>query len=505
MEEKQLKKLLKSQNMPVNDLAEVLAVTLNEQDTLQRLNRSYRALSETLRVRSDSKTEPELLERIARLLQDYCHYKYVWIGYLENDPEKNIRPVAWSEETGDFIRQIKVSWGGDSLGQGAVGRSVRSLEPVVFENILSNPVYTPWWESARQFGFHSVASFPLLIGQQPFGVLVFYSMTGENFKEEELKLLGEISGELAAGVQLLREQHEREKIQSQLNKLHKAVEQSPVSIIITDKFGLIEYVNPFFSTITGFTAEEAIGKTPQILSSGKNPPKMIKALWNNLLSGKNWTGEFINRTKDGREFIEYAQIGPVFSDQGEITHFIAVKEDITRRKQLEEKLKRLAHFDLLTQLPNRALFYDRLRQSIALAGRQQLICALLFVDLNNFKQINDNFGHNVGDALLRSCAERLSSTVRKSDTVARIGGDEFVIISNLLLDPDAAKGLAEKVLETLLQPFQLFGNHCQIGASIGISLYPNDGLDGETLIQRADQAMYRIKKQGLNAFAFFQE
>lgn len=503
MDKAQLEQLLKSHNLSAADLTQILTRTLDERETLERLNRSYRALSETIRVRTDSSSEEELLQRIAKLLKKICQYKYVWIGYKENDPQQSVRPVAWSAEARDFVRQIKVSWGEGPLGQGAVGRSLRELEPVVFADILGNPVYEPWRENARQYGFHSVASFPLAIGRQAFGALVVYSITGEGFQEEELKLLSEISGELSTGVQLLREQSEREATQAQLNKLHKAVEQSPVSIIITNKKGVIEYVNPFFTTLTGYSAQEAIGKTPKILNSGKTPPENIKNLWGKILSGQNWSGEFINRTKDGREFIEYAQIAPVINEQGEITHFIGVKEDITRRKQLEEKLKLMAHYDQLTQIPNRALFYDRLKQSIALAGRQQLACALFFIDLNNFKQINDNYGHNAGDALLRTCAERLTATVRESDTVARIGGDEFVVISNLLQHQKAAAGLAEKILEVLMRPFQILGQRCEIGASIGISIYPDDGLDSTTLIHKADQAMYRIKKQGLSDFVFY--
>jgi len=345
----------------------------------------------------------------------------------------------------------------------------------------------------------------LIIGQQAFGALVFYSMSGESFREEELKLLSEIARELSSGVQMLREQTERETAQNQLTKLHKAVEQSPVSIVITDKKGIIEYVNPFFTTLTGYSPREAIGKTPKILKSGKTPKANIKDLWEKILSGQSWAGEFVNLTKDGREFIEYAQIAPVINDQGKITHFIGVKEDITRRKQLEERLKHMAHYDQLTQLPNRAMFYDRFKQSIALAERQQLYCALFFIDLNKFKQINDRFGHNTGDALLRACAERLSATVRESDTVARIGGDEFVIISNLLHEPKAAAGLAEKILDVLVRPFQILGHRCEIGASIGISLYPSDGNESADLLNMADRAMYRVKQQGQDGFLFFAE
>jgi len=501
MDQERFDKLLKQYNLPSDGLADLLEQTLAEREALQQLNRSYRALGEVIKVRELSQSEQELLERTADLLKECCQYKYVWVGYKKDDPQQSIQPVAWSPEARDFVNQVQVSWGDNPLGQGTVGRSLRSLKPVVFEDIPTNPHFAPWRENARHYGFNSVVSIPLLMHNEPFGALVIYSVNGRSFSEQELQLLGEIAKELGAGILLIRKRKALKTAQEELQVLHKAVEQSPVSIVITDRKGLIEYVNPFFSTLTGYSAQEVIGKNPRILNSGKTPKTRIEKLWKAILNGKPWSGEFINRTKDGRDFIEFARIAPVTNEQGQVTHFIGVKEDITRRKKLEESLTHLAHYDQLTQLPNRALFYDRLNQALALAERQQKICALLFIDLNHFKLVNDSFGHETGDALLRACGERLSGAVRESDTVARIGGDEFVIISNLLDKSESARGLAEKIIKVLSRPFQILGNRCDIGASIGISLYPEHGQDRATLINKADQAMYRIKKQGLNAYA----
>lgn len=163
----------------------------------------------------------------------------------------------------------------------------------------------------------------------------------------------------------------------------------------------------------------------------------------------------------------------------------------------------MAHYDQLTNLPNRTFFYDRIKQSISLADRQQSLCALLFIDLNRFKQINDNYGHEVGDALLRDCAARLTNAVRETDTVARIGGDEFIVVSPLTTDPTHAGILAEKLIAALTRPFLIMDHRCEIGASIGISIFPYDGSDVATLLRKADSAMYLAKKQQASAYAYY--
>jgi len=296
-------------------------------------------------------------------------------------------------------------------------------------------------------------------------------------------------------------EHEVRELKSRevvLRKLAVAVEHSPVSVLITDCKGTIEYVNPRFSAVTGYSSEEAVGKNPRILKSGTHPPQYYQELWQTILSGREWRGEFHNRNKDGSLIWELLSISPVFDDSGVITHFVGVKEDIGELKRLQKQLGELAHFDELTGLPNRSLFQDRLEQVRIHTHRNRGRFALLFVDLDGFKEVNDSYGHQAGDAVLREVARRLAQGVRESDTVARLGGDEFVIILNDLKHLDEPQVVARKLLEMFAQPFILGDVHCKLGISIGVSIYPDHATETEALISRADAAMYQAKQHGKN-------
>ncbi|WP_191965731.1 ABC transporter substrate-binding protein [Oryzomonas sagensis] len=294
----------------------------------------------------------------------------------------------------------------------------------------------------------------------------------------------------------------RDKAEAKLRKLSAAIIQSPVSIVITDTAGAIEYVNPKFCELTGYTAEEVAGQNPRILRGSILPPEFYSDLWRTILAGGLWHGEFLNKKKNGELFWEHATIAPIWDAQGELTNFIAIKEDITERKTLQEKLDHMAHHDELTGLPNRALFFDRIGRALAHAKRSQTGFALLFVDLDGFKTINDTYGHDSGDALLRETARRLAGCVRDSDTVARMGGDEFAVMLLDVADLGHITQVAEKMLTLLSLPFMFKGLECHVGASIGISIFPQDGDAVDTLMNTADMAMYRVKQGAKNNYAF---
>jgi len=294
----------------------------------------------------------------------------------------------------------------------------------------------------------------------------------------------------------------RDKAEEKLRKLSAAIIQSPVSIVITDTTGAIEYVNPKFCELTGYMAEEVIGQNPRILRGSILTPKFYSDLWQTILFGGLWHGEFLNKKKNGELFWEHATIAPIWNAHGELTNFIAIKEDITERKMLQEKLNHMAHHDELTGLPNRALFFDRLGQTLAHAKRSYTGFALMFVDLDGFKNINDTYGHDSGDALLQETARRLSGCVRDSDTVARMGGDEFAVMLLDVATPDHITQVADKMLTLLAEPFRLKGGECHVGASIGISIFPQDGDAVDTLMNMADMAMYRVKQGAKNNYAF---
>src|SRR3989304_7801845 len=294
------------------------------------------------------------------------------------------------------------------------------------------------------------------------------------------------------------------KNEQQLNKLSLAVEQSPITVIITDTKGNIEYVNPMFTRLTGYTNEKAVGQNPNILKSGIHKPEFYKQLWDTITSGKEWRGEFYNKKKNGEYYWENASISPLFNKEGVITHFIAVKEDITERKKSEETILNMAYHDQLTGLPNRALLTDRLNHLLARGRRNKSLAAILFLDLDNFKNINDSLGHTEGDNLLKEVTERLKKLTRSSDTLARHGGDEFIILIEDLKRVENITKVVEPIFSEFKKPFVLNGQVRFVTTSIGISIYPDDGEDVNTLLKNADIAMYLAKKEGKNTYHLYE-
>lgn len=287
-----------------------------------------------------------------------------------------------------------------------------------------------------------------------------------------------------------------------LRKLRHAVEQAPNSIFIAGADGNIEYVNPAFTATTGYSPEEVIGRNPRLLSAGGTPASVYADLWAHLTSGRPWRGEFVNRRKGGGEYNESAIISPLHDEQGRITHYLAVQEDVTERRRDEERIRKLINFDALTGLPNRTMFASRFSQALALTQRSGQQLALLYLDLDHFKNVNDSLGHQVGDELLIEIARRLKSVVRDEDTVSRQGGDEFVIVLPLT-DTQQAAHVADELQAQIRRICKLEHHELVVTSSIGIAIYPEDGGDFETLAQRADAAMFRAKESGRDTYRFF--
>jgi diguanylate cyclase (GGDEF)-like protein/PAS domain S-box-containing protein len=297
---------------------------------------------------------------------------------------------------------------------------------------------------------------------------------------------------------------ERKKRENELHKLSEAVEQSPNTVVITNLEGDIEYVNNAFTKTTGYTKAEAIGKNARLLQSGKTPIVSYEDMWEHLTQGKNWRGEFINKRKDKTEYIEAVKASPLFNSDGTITHFMAIKEDITEQKHTQERVHYLANFDVLTGLPNRNKLEEQTKYAINLTNRQNGKLAVLFLDIDRFKDINDTLGHNIGDILLIELAKRFRSVLRKEDIVSRLGGDEF-IFTLPQADEKSVSHVSQKLLTIISKPIVIERNELIVTASIGIAIYPTDGTDYETLSKNADIAMYRAKHQGRNNYCFFTE
>jgi diguanylate cyclase (GGDEF)-like protein/PAS domain S-box-containing protein len=294
-----------------------------------------------------------------------------------------------------------------------------------------------------------------------------------------------------------------EKQAGELRLAGHVFESSREGIMVTDPETRILAVNPAFSEITGYSPAEILGETPSFLSSGNHEASFYNAMWKSIRESGSWTGEIWNRRKDGRLYPEQISIGTVCGPAGEVRHYVGTFLDITDRKEAESRIRHLAEFDVLTQLPNRVLLGDRLAQAIAAAQRTGDQLAVLFIDLDRFKNINDSLGHAMGDRVLREVATRLHRLVRQSDTVSRLGGDEFVVLVTGLEQPGFAVTTAQKILNTLGQPYLIDEHELQITPSIGIAIYPDNGTDIDSLLKNADAAMYHAKSSGRNNFQFF--
>lgn len=327
--------------------------------------------------------------------------------------------------------------------------------------------------------------------------------------EIKISLLRGADQELQGLMILCRDISARLKIQQDLKLAAKVFENSLEGIYITDPQGFIAQVNPAFSKVTGYDAETAIGQRPAFLSSGWHGQYFANEIKPELDKSGHWQGEVINRRSSGEVFPAWVGISEVRDEQQELLGHITSFRDITESKHTQERIHKLAYFDPLTELPNRSLFHDRLGQALQRAERTDTNFALLFLDLDRFKAVNDSMGHEIGDQLLKEASERLNHCIRADDTVARMGGDEFTVILSGLADREAAESasvqISLKIMNALNKPFFLGGCELFISTSIGIALYPFDGREETSLLKNADTAMYHAKNVGKNGYQFYSE
>ena len=286
-------------------------------------------------------------------------------------------------------------------------------------------------------------------------------------------------------------------------KLAASIYQSNAdAIVVTDENNLIVDVNPAFTSITGYTRDEAIGRNPKFMQSGRHDKEFYRQMWQSLLDEGHWQGEIWDRHKDGGVYVKTTNIVVLRHKDGSVYRYVAQFSDITAKKEKDELIHWQANYDPLTNLPNRRLFQDRLGQAIKMAHRTKFPVALLFIDLDHFKEINDNLGHANGDALLMDVARRISGCVREADTVSRLGGDEFTVILPEIGDVSQAERIANQIVQKMVHPFFFLNDETgyYISASIGLAIYPDDATTLEGLLKCADKAMYAAKSKGRNRY-----
>lgn len=385
---------------------------------------------------------------------------------------------------------------GENVGScgAAAFRKVR----VVVQDIQQHPNWVAYRELAARAGLQACWSEPIIgTHGQVLGTFALYHRKTATPTDGEVELI-ERYGRLAALA------IERKRAGERLKTLSRAIAQSPVSIMITDPTGAIDYVNPKFEEVTGFTSAEMLGKTPRILSSGEKTREEYEKIWRTINTGQTWSGDFHNRRKNGTLFWEHATISPILDEQGNLIQFVAVKEDVTQRREHQKQLEHIAHYDVLTNLPNRALLADRLFQGMAQAQRRGHTLAVIYLDLDGFKAINDQHGHAAGDQMLIAVANRMKHALREVDTLARIGGDEFVVVLVDLPDTDASQPMLERLLLAASQVVEVGELSLRVSASLGVTFYPQEHeAEADQLLRQADHAMYQAKLSGKNRFHVF--
>jgi len=439
------------------------------------------------------------LESIAQIFCDdllpVFNLTAAWIGRAEKDGRLSM--VAGAEGAAqcllDSVRERRLRWDEGSACCLPAGEAIRSgnRQIVAADDLRLCPTCS--------LGAPSILMLPLSLRGKTWGVLSLHGRDADQFAGPQLPLrLAAIAARL--GVTL-----ESAAQQEWLTLLDTALAGVGNAVFITDAKAGILWANRAFTQLSGYANEEIIGRTPHLFQSGAQDADFYRRFWQAIASGQTWHGEVVNLRRDGGRYTVSQTVTPLLNGNGQVSHYVAIVEDISERKAAEERIRHTANFDLLTDLPNRGLFFDRLGQALALACRDGLSGALLFLDLDRFKEVNDQLGHATGDTLLSAVAQRLRGQVRESDTVARLGGDEFTVILPSLRERDDATSVADKIIAALGQPFTLGGHTVGVGVSIGIALFPEHGNSVEQLLNAADHAMYLAKKGGRNRYVFAAE
>lgn len=360
----------------------------------------------------------------------------------------------------------------------------------------------------KELHVKSLLYYPFWFSAKGFYVLAFNQVEyRRQWHEDDISFINAVAQHISVALKKVSLLLDREKQAHDL-KLAATAFETREAILIADKNSIIQRVNKSFTRITGYSSEEVLGKTPRILKSGRQSKLFYQKMWAELYKVGYWQGEIWNKRKSGEIYPEWQTITAVRDEQGEITHFVATFQDITERKRNETRIKHLAYYDELTGLPNRSLLTDRLRHELAVAKRRGSMGAIMFIDLDRFKTINDSLGHPTGDLILQQIAKRLQSHVRGEDTVARLGGDEFVILlpgvgKDAMEANHAVKTVAEKLSSVIGEPYDIDGHQYHLTPSVGVVLFPEQDEDVNDILKHADTAMYRAKAAGRNSIRFY--
>jgi diguanylate cyclase (GGDEF)-like protein/PAS domain S-box-containing protein len=470
---------------------------------ISRLSAFYSSLSKINHAIVQINNEKDLFSTVCTITANLQYVELAWIG-KPDAVSQLITPVAVAGAAQEYLTHLDISIDPNRLeGQGPTGIAYRESRIVTVNDFQNDSITRHWQNTSEVYSvWGSSCAIPILFNQKPYAVLNVYSHEKDFFDAQVLNLMAELSLDLSFALNSYAHEAARQVAEKKLELTAKVFSQSQEAIIITDKDNNIISANRAFSVVTGYEEQEVLGKNPKLLASGRQDQAFYSTLWDSLQKNKFWQGELWNRHKNGTVYPEWLTISVVLDELGNIAHHIATFSDITQYKLTEQQLEHLAHYDSLTNLPNRLLLKSRVDYELILAERNKNTFALLFIDLDHFKNINDSLGHSIGDQVLIEVGRRLLACVREEDTVARLGGDEF----NILLADSNVNGaaiVANKILNSLDDPILYQNYQLYITPSIGISFYPENGDSYETLSQNADTALYQAKEFGRNQYQFF--
>jgi diguanylate cyclase (GGDEF)-like protein/PAS domain S-box-containing protein len=460
------------------DVISVRDVTLRKQN-----EEVLRALAET-----SANNHEEVLKTIVKQVALSLNVRYALIGVLDSADEGYVNTLAvW--DTDHFCDNVQYALTDTPCENIVTGGSC-----IILDGLQEQYPDDSMLVDMNAQGYFGV---PLKDkADNTIGLLTLLHDKPMHLQSQTLDLLYTLA--VRASIEL-----ERKDASEKLKLSSRVFKDTHEGIVITDITGTIIDVNPTFTMVTGYSKEEVIGQNPSILNSGKHDRNFYNDMWQQLAENGHWQGEIWNRKKNGETYVELLNLSSLHNDQGEIVNYVGIFTDITQSKQQQRQLELMAHYDVLTHLPNRVLFADRFKQASSLSHRTGNMLAICFLDLDGFKAVNDTYGHGIGDQLLIEVSKRIRLHIREEDTLSRQGGDEFALLLVNLVSQEQVIHMLERIQQAMSEPFSIDKHIIRISASMGVTLYPEDDSDLDTLLRHADQAMYQSKLAGKDNFHFF--
>ncbi len=468
---------------------------------LASLNRLYKVLSHTNKAIVDIPEADALFKKICEIAVDYGDFKMAWIGIIDG---VIVRPDHYAGRETGYLKEMQMRVDDSDLAKGPVGRAAKSQNVSCVNSVDTDPNFGPWREAAQQRGYKSLAAVPIKAEEKVIGIFTLYSQHEGVFDEDMLSLLSSLSDDISAAYRNILRSEKQKEADATIRKLSSAIEQGINSVLISNTAGIIEYVNAGFIQLSGYQASDVIGMSQLEFHPLIYLENVYQEIWANVLEHQSWQGEVLNHRNDGSQYWTILSVSCLRNEVGVITHYLWSASDNTKLHEAQEMINKLAFYDSLTGLANRRLLMDRLERAVMGAKRHGESVALMMCDLDNFKMINDSLGHDAGDALLKHIAHSMKSVIREDDLVARLGGDEFVIVLDGIAETGEIIDIAGALLADLEKPVELMGKQVAVSSSVGVSIYPEDGLLPSDLLRNADLAMYHAKESGKNRFQFYQ-